>query len=144
PPDFIAQPRRGLEIEIRGGGFHFARQRLYPRADILVRQIFGVGGGPDLHAVRAFKDALKDVGDILFDALRRDAVLRVIDLLLLAAAGGFIDGGAHAAGDAVCVKDGAAFYVPRRAADGLDQRGARAQVSFLVRVQDGDQRAFGD
>ena len=48
------------------------------------------------------------------------------------------------AGDAVGVEDHPAVDVPGRAADGLDQRGLRAQEALLVGVEDGHQAALGD
>ena len=44
----------------------------------------------------------------------------------------------------VGVEDHPAVDVARGAADGLDQRGLRAQEALLVGVEDGDQRALGD
>ena len=44
----------------------------------------------------------------------------------------------------VGVEDDPAVDVARGAADGLDQRGLAAQEAFLVGVEDGDQRAFGN
>ena len=44
----------------------------------------------------------------------------------------------------VGVEDHPAVDVARRAADGLDQAGLRAQEAFLVGVEDGDQAALGD
>ena len=80
----------------------------------------------------------------LLDALRRDAVLEVVGDLLLAAAVGFGQRPLHRAGDAVGVEDDLAVDVARGAADGLDQRRLGAQEAFLVGIEDGDQRAFGN
>ena len=55
---------------------------------------------------------------------------------------GLRHGALHRAGDAVGVEDDAAVDVARGAADGLHQAGLAAQKSFLVGVEDGDQRAF--
>jgi hypothetical protein len=76
--------------------------------------------------------------------LRRDAVFEVVGLLLLAAAIGLGDRALHRAGDLVGIEDDAAVDIARGAADGLDQRGLRAQKAFLVGVENGDQRAFGN
>ena len=43
----------------------------------------------------------------------------------------------------VGVEDGAAFKVSRGAAHGLDERAGRAQEAFLVGVENGDERDFG-
>ena len=44
----------------------------------------------------------------------------------------------------VGIEDHPAVDVARGAADGLDQRGFAAQETFLVGIEDGDQRAFGN
>ena len=44
----------------------------------------------------------------------------------------------------VGVEDHPALDVARGAADGLDQRGLRAQIALLVGIEDRDQAAFGD
>ena len=67
----------------------------------------------------------------------------VLDLLL-AAAVGLGDRALHRAGHGVGIEDHLAVDIARGAADGLDQRGLAAQKSFLVGVEDRDQRAFGN
>ena len=62
----------------------------------------------------------------------------------LAAAVGFGDSALHRAGDLVGIEDHLAVDIARGAADGLDQRGFAAQKSFLVGIEDRDQRAFGN
>src|SRR3712207_2444264 len=42
----------------------------------------------------------------------------------------------------VCVHDDPAAYVPRGAADGLDERALPAQKALLVRIEDGDEGNF--
>ncbi len=74
----------------------------------------------------------------------RDAVGGVVGLLLLAPAVGLVDRRLHAVGHVVGIEDGAAVDIARGAADGLDQRGARAQIALLVGVEHRDQRAFRD
>ena len=64
--------------------------------------------------------------------------------LLFAPAVGLGDGALHRAGHLVGVEDDLAVDVARGAADGLDQRGFRAQEAFLVGVENGDQRALGN
>ena len=83
--------------------------------------------------VVALVDALEDVADILLDALRRDAVLGVVGLLLVAAAVGLGDGALHRAGHLVGVEDDAAVDVAGGAADGLHQRGLGAQEALPCR-----------
>ena len=60
-------------------------------------------------------------------------------VLLFPAALGFIYGPAHGWGDSVGVQNHLAVGIARRPADGLDQRGLRAQEALLVRVQDSHQ-----
>ena len=55
------------------------------------------------------------------DAFRRDAVRRVVVLLLLAPAVGFLDRALHRAGNLVGIEDHLAVDIARGAADGLDQ-----------------------
>ena len=64
--------------------------------------------------------------------------------LLVAAAFGFLDGGAQAAGHGVGVEDDPAIHIARGAADGLDEAGLRAQEPLLVGIENGDQGTFGD
>ena len=71
-------------------------------------------------------------------------MLRVVGGLQRPPALRLFDGGRHRVGDVVGVHDDLAVQVPRRAARRLDQRGAGAQISFLVRVEDRDQRYLGN
>ena len=84
-----------------------------------------------------------DVVDLLAERLRVDAALRVVGDLLLPAAVGLLDGLLHRRGDLVGVHVDLAGDVARRAADGLDQRGARAQEALLVGVEDRHQGHLG-
>jgi hypothetical protein len=95
-------------------------------------------------SVSAGEEAGEHVADVLADRRGRDAVGLVVGDLLLAAAAGLGERALHRAGDAVGVHDDAAVDVARGAADGLDQRGLRAQEALLVGVEDGDEGAFGD
>ena len=65
-------------------------------------------------------------------------------VLLFAAAVGLRHGAFHRAGDRVGVEDHLAVDVAGGAADGLNQRRLAAQKTFLVGVEDRDQRAFGN
>ena len=89
-------------------------------------------------------DAVEDVGDAALDAFRGDAVRGVVCLLLLAPPAGLVDRRLEAVGHVVGVEDRPPVDMPRGAADRLDQRGARAQIAFLVGVEHRDQRAFRD
>ena len=88
---------------------------------------------------RAFHDVL----DGLADRFRHDAVLGVVSDLLCATPVHLGDRTLHRTRHPVGIKDRRAVLVARRAADGLDQRALRPQKSFLVRIQDRDQRHFG-
>src|SRR5262249_23682517 len=99
--------------------------------------------GRDQHVV-ALVNRVENVGDALAYALGRDVVLDVECLLLLAPAVGLGDRALHRAGDRVGIEDDSAVDVAGGAADGLDQAGLAAQKTFLVGVEDRDQRAFRD
>ncbi|KFC70003.1 hypothetical protein FG93_03018 [Bosea sp. LC85] len=90
----------------------------------------------------ALVDRAEDVADRALDGLRRDAVGEVVGLLLLAAAICLGHRPLHRAGDVVGIKDDLAVDIAGGAADGLDQRGLRAQKAFLVGVENGDKAAF--
>ena len=94
--------------------------------------------------VVALVDAVEDVGDLCLHRFRGDAVGLVVGDLLLAAAGRLVHGALHGAGDLVGIEDDLAVDVSRRAPDGLDEGRFRAQETFLVGVEDGDEAAFGD
>ena len=97
----------------------------------------------DRHVV-ARGDVPQDVADLLFDTLGRDAVGLVEGALLVAPPLGLGERGLERAGHVVGVEDHPAVEVARRPADGLDQRGLRAQIALLVGIQDRDQAAFRD
>jgi hypothetical protein len=84
-----------------------------------------------------------DVGDLLPQRLRVDALRGVVRDLLRAPAVGLLDRGLHRRRHRVGVHVHLARHVSRGAADGLDQRRARTQEAFLVRVQDRHQRHLG-
>ena len=89
----------------------------------------------DFRTARHMAGAFKNVHDISFDADRDDVVRLVVRQLLIAPAIGFIDSPPHGAGYAIRVQDGLAVQVPRRSANGLNQRPVRPQETFLVRIQ---------
>ena len=74
----------------------------------------------------------------------RDAVRFVVGRLLLAATTRFLHRARDRAGDHIGVEHDLAVDVARRAADGLHERGLGAQKAFLVGVENGDERAFGN
>src|SRR5262249_37257514 len=89
-----------------------------------------LGGFGDLAALAARRTlvrrvrarAFHDVGDLLDDGLRRDAVFGVVVDLLLPAPVRLLDRALHRLCDAVGVEDRLAAQVARGAADRLDQR----------------------
>jgi hypothetical protein len=134
-----------FEVEAAGGvahgGFHLG--------DALGQlggggERFG-GGRLDLHrVVVAFVHGLEQLVDVRADGLRRDPVLDVEAALDLAPAVGLAQGLGHRFGHLVGVHDDLAVHVARGPARGLDERGGRAQVAFLVGVEDGHQGHLGD
>src|SRR6202022_1048735 len=145
--DFVAEAGGFLEVQVGGGlahsRFEIAQHRLEIVAD--ADDVIRHAAVADFHQhMVALVDAIHDVADGFFDALRRDAVRSVVFDLLFAAAVGFGDGALHRARHLVGVEDHLAIDVARGAADGLDQRGLAAQKTFLVGVEDRNQRAFGN
>src|SRR2546427_1473551 len=90
---------------------------------------------------------LHDRGELhihaLDDALRCDVVGFVVSQLLGAAPIGFIDGLPHGTCHYIRVENGPAADVTRAAADGLNQSRGAAQITFLIRVENGDEGDFG-
>ena len=89
-----------------------------------------------------FSDRAENVGDAALDALRRDAVLDVIGLLLGAAAIGLVDRALHRPRDFIRIENDAAVDVARGAPDRLHERRFRTQKTFLVGIEDCDQSTF--
>jgi hypothetical protein len=78
--------------------------------------------GEELGRVGAFAgECLGDVGDLLAQRLRVDAVLGVVGDLLLATAVGFFDGALHAVRDAIGVHVHLTRHVSSRTTDRLDE-----------------------
>ena len=142
--DLVAQPGGGLEFEVAGRlahlGLEVGDRGLEVVADLrrVLRKTL-----VDRDVV-ALVDRVEDVADLAAHAFGRDAVRRIVGELLLAPPGGLGHGALHRAGLVVGVEDHLAVDVSGRAADGLHQRGLGAQETFLVGVQDRDQRAFRD
>src|SRR5690606_32577433 len=148
--DLVAKTRRFLELEIAGVLvhllFHFlelAQQLVLRQREIAVGLLRHLLQGLAMNG-RIRARAFHDVRDRLADALRGDAVLRIVIQLLLAAAPGFRERALHGAGHLLRVQDGPAVDVARRAADGLDQRTLGTQEAFLVGIENGDQRDLGN
>ncbi len=88
-------------------------------------------------------DLVEDVGDLLAQRLRVDAVGLVVGDLLGPAPLGLVDGLLHRLGDGVGVHVHLAGDVAGGAADGLNQAARGPQEAFLVGVQDRHQRHLG-
>ncbi len=87
---------------------------------------------------------LQGAGDFLFDAGGGDVVLHIMGALFFAAAIGFINRRLHRAGHPVGIQDRFAVDIARTAADGLDQRGGRAQEAFFIRIENTHAQDFGN
>src|SRR3989338_8216436 len=134
-PDLVPEERRELEIQIVRGRFHFTLLILDERGQVLA------GPGHRLHfQLQHIFHVRQDVPDRLLYGARRDAVLPVVRELDLAAALGFPDRVPDGPGYDVRIDQHFAGHVPGRPADGLDERGLAPQKTFLVGVQDGDER----
>ena len=139
--DLIAQERRLLELQVLRGRLHLAFQVFHqPRqlvlGDVLRRDVLAP-------LLSDLLDVVGDVADRLVDALRRDALLRVVRLLHLAAPVRLVDRRAHRIGHDVRVHDRVAVEVAGGAAHRLDQRVARAEEALLVGVHDHHQAHLG-
>ena len=84
-----------------------------------------------------------EIADGFDDGFRDNAVLLVICVLNLTAAGSFFHGRAHGGGYFIGVEKHPAFGVSRGTADGLNKARLRAEEALLVRVQDRNQRHLG-
>src|SRR3954470_17263036 len=145
--DLVAEHRGALEIELVRFRPHLLlelRDHLRHVA-LVLRQVSGQLLLARERVVLVGGDALDGkVEDGPLHALRCDAVLLVVSELLRPAAIGLVESGAHRSGDGVRVEDHPALHVARGAADGLDERDGAAQESFLVGIEDGDERHLGD
>ena len=100
-------------------------------------------GAADLHRFGVVGFAVhlvEDVGDLLAQRLRVDAVLFVVGDLFGATTLGLVDRFLHRVGDPVGVHVHLAGDVARRAADGLDEAAGRAQEPLLVGIENRHQR----
>ena len=87
-------------------------------------------------------NGVQNIGDVLFHAFGRDAVFGVVFELLLAPPFRFGHGAFHRAGDSVGVEDHLAVHIARRTSDGLDERCFGAQETFLVGVENRNERTL--
>jgi hypothetical protein len=105
----------------------------------LLRRRFGL----DLaHARVRHASRQSNLVDRLADGRRRDAVIPVVRFLARAPAIHLLDRPLHRACHSVGIEHGATLLVPRRAADGLDERPVGAKESLLICIQDGHQSYF--
>ena len=162
--DLVAQPGGELEVEVLGGGVHLLGELVDELDEVVLCRPGellahgGLGGvlasGPHRGVLMApvatgqevggidvlAGEHVGDVGDLLAQRLRVDAVLGVVGQLLGAAALSLLDGLSHGRGDGVGVHVDLAGDVAGGTSDGLHQGAGRAQEALLVRVQDGYER----
>src|SRR6266516_3402706 len=80
--DLVADRRRLLEIEIRGGRLHLVLQRRHVGIELGLRtEPVGLVADDGRRHVIALVDARHHLVDLLHDGLRRDAMLLVVRLL---------------------------------------------------------------
>src|SRR6266850_6272050 len=140
--DAVAVRRRLLEAHLLGGRPHFGLQAADLRLDLLrtAADLLPLLLLQRHLEVVGLVDAPEDVVDRLDDRLGGDAVLLVIGPLDGAPAAGLVESGAHRVGRPVGVHQDPAVDVAGGAAAGLDERAGRAQVPFLVGVENRHER----
>ena len=139
--DAVSQFSGPFEFQGLGRGEHFGLEVL---EDFLRDECdFGIGPGGLLHQLPGLDLLLDPSPDRLLYRLGRDAVFGVVGELRVPSPGGLVDGLLHAVGDVVGVEDDFGVDVSCRASDGLDQAGGTAEEPFLVGIEDGDERDFG-
>ena len=144
PLDLVAQARGRFELEIGGGFFHAPLHVGDDGLQIMSERLHGVAiGEPSIDGhVILLVDRLQHVVNVALDALRCDAVGFVPCHLLLATAVRLRDGAVHRAGHLIRIQNDFAVDVARGASDGLHQRRFGAQKTFLVGIENGDERAL--
>ena len=101
-----------------------------------------LGAGLRGDMVAALIDRVENIVDFLADGFRCDAMRFVPGFLLGPAAVGLVQRILHRGGDGVGIEDDPAVDIPCRPSDGLDQRGLRPQIAFLVGIEDSDKGTF--
>src|SRR5262249_10017095 len=145
--DLVAKACRLLEVEIGGGFTHAGLEIGDDCFEIMadgrgLGELAGTGGaGCDQHVV-ALVHTVKNIGDALAYAFRRNALRLVVVLLLLATAVGFLDRALHRPRQSIGIEHNLAVDVTRGATDRLDQTGLAAEESLFIRIKNGNQRAF--
>src|SRR5581483_11585400 len=150
--DLVPQPRGQLELQVTRRVEHLIGELLDEIGELGAGHVAGVAaghdararpptlaGGPlapgripprpaDLHLVLHLAVHLvEDVGDLLAQRARVEAVLGVVSLLLGPPPIGLVDRRPHGLGDRVGVHVDLAGHVPRGAPDRLDQRPLRSE-----------------
>src|SRR5699024_3607170 len=125
----------GAGALLPGGGRRGCRALLPGLAVAAGGQLLGV------HVLAA--ERVGDVADPFAQRGGVDVVLGVVGELLFPAPVRLVDRLLHSGGDRVGVHVHLTGDIPGSPSDRLDQRGARTQEAFLVRVQDAHQGDFG-
>ena len=141
--DLVSKARRLLEFQIGGGLAHPLFQIADGHLEV-VADGWRLGHADVDGDVVLLVDGAENILNAALDRRGRDAVLGVVGELLLATTRGLVHRALHRACDVVRVENDAAVDVARRAANGLHERGLAAQEAFLVGVENGDERAFGN
>src|SRR5262245_48581946 len=122
PLDLVADARGLLEFEIARGDPHALLELGNMGAEIVSDRHRVLGkAGIDEHMVALIRRS-QDVGDVLLDARRRNAVRAIELLLLLTAALGFRHRALHRPRNMISIQNDFAVDIARRPPDGLDQR----------------------
>ncbi len=143
-PDLVADAGGLLEFEVGGGVAHALLELGDVAAQIVSDQVDVARHAGVDRVMVALGGRLQDLVDVLLDRGRGDAVRLVVGPLLGAPPVGLGDRVLDRIGHLVGIEDDPAVDVARGAADGLHQRGRRAQKALLVGVEDRHQGAFGD
>src|SRR5262249_9108918 len=143
--DLIPQSRRLLELEVARALEHLRLQLLDLPHEHLGPQIRRRGRllprspAPSRCWYRGAR-AFHDIRHRLLNTARNDPVLGVVLELPPPPPVGLLQSALHRAGYLVGVQNGLAVDVTCRATDRLDERVVRSQESFLVSIEDRDQR----
>src|SRR6266567_2920150 len=141
--DHVAQFCGNFEVKTLRGFAHVAFQFCDVGVKFLLRLEFRQAAGFDCDfRVIGLDDSRERHIHGADDRERRDVVFFVVGHLDGATAIGFSDGFLHGVSHAIGVEDGATFEVAGGASDGLDERSGGTEETFLVGVENGNQRDF--
>src|SRR5450759_4047697 len=130
--DLVPEPGRVLEAQLLREQphlfLHVQEQALELRGGHPPRPLDGIVGRPRPGSQRD----LEYVPDLLLDGLRADAVLLVVEHLLLAPSLRLLDGASHGLGSVLCVEYHHPARIPAGPAHRLDQAPLAAQEPLLV------------